>query len=379
MKKLVLFLTCLSILVSLVACGPKYEPQASTEEELRTVWTLEIGEEVYTVNYELYRAIFLNLRNSIDGGDRSVWNGESKKIYIDRIDGMILDYVCDIYAAFSVCKSIGFDIYSDDVDDAIEDYITAGVEGGIAIAPTWEGIVTEVTVSGAGSYEEYLKSLTEMNLNYSVQDLLYRYYIALSAIDSYYIGTYSDDNIDGKITVGAYEYTRDEVYTFYNSEDCVRVLRHSFSADISYTPREKAEGDRSKLEDAALYGESEIANCIIGLGAITSASEIKNGTVVGRYNLDDAYAMDFINEAFATKPGQISEIIEINDGLEHTVNILYKAEKSDEHFNSCYSTIAYVFLKNKVGSILNSKEKTLKESATPASLLETLDRAAIKM
>ena len=379
MRKFLAFFICLTLLFSLLSCTAKYERVPSTAEEERTVWTLKINDDTYEVKYELYRAFFLSIKNSIDGGDNSVWKSADKDEYIQLIDRIILGYASDIYAAFAVCKTIGFDVYSRDVERTIEEYVTASVEGGVAIVPTWEGIVTDVTVKGNGSYEEYLKSLKEMNLNYSTQELLYRYYVALRAIDTYYIGTYSEENIDGEIKVGAYEYSKDDVFRFYMSEDCVRVLRHSFSANISYTPQERAERDRAKIADAAMYGESEVVNCIIGLGAMTSTTEISAGSIIGRYNLDEAYAAEYTAAAFDTGVGLVSPVIEINDGLEHSYNVLYRAEKSEEHFNANYSSIAYVYLKNAVGKILYDTKTQLQRSAVPSEVLSSIDRALIKM
>ena len=379
MKKFLAFITLLSLLFSLASCGTEYEPVPSTEEEGKTVWTLSLGGTEYEVKYELYRAFFLSIKNSVDGGDSSVWQGADSADYIKQIDAIILGYAADIFAAFAVCKNIGYDLYSAEVESTIEGYIKAGVEGGVVVVPTWDGIVTDVTVEGNGSYEEYLKSLAAMNLNYSAQELLYRYYIALRAIDSYYIGTYSVDNIEDEIKVGAYEYTRDNVYDFYMSEDAVRVIRHTFAANIDYKPEERIERDRLLIEEAAMYGEEQVVNCIIGLGAMTSPTELSSGTVVGRYNLDRAYAKDYIDAAFSTKVGSASSAIVINDGLEHSYNVIYRAEKSDAHFDANYSAIADVYLKNAVGKILFDARASLIESATPSDFLTSLDRSLIQM
>ena len=379
MKKILSLLLIFSTLVLLFSCGPKYKPVKSTKEEQTTVYTLTLDGEEYEVRYELYRAFFLNLRDTVDGGDRSVWQGENKQEYIDRIDAKILEYVTDIYAAFAVCKRIGFDVYSNDVDEKIEEYVVSGVEGGYALVPTWNGIITEIRIEGNGSYDAYLASLKAMNVNYSVQELLYRYYIALSAIDSYYIGTFSDDNIEESVEVGAFEYTRDDVLAFYNSDECVRLLRHFFLAEYATNPAQRAESERLSILDAALHGDDAVVTEIIGLGGITSISEVRNGIIVARYNLDEAYASELAEAAFNMSLGEVSEVIEISDGFEHSYNVFYRAEKSQEHFDADYASIAYAFLKNKVGKILDEAEGSLAGSIEMTDFIENLDRSAISM
>jgi len=380
LKKIIILLLLLAMLLPLVSCGAKYEPQESTEEEARVLFTLSLDGEEYEVRYELYRAFFLSLRDSVDKGDRSVWSGADKQKYVDEIDRKILEYVSDIYASFAVCKKIGFDVYSQEVEEKLEEYIAAGVEGGVALIPTWEGIVTDVAIEGNGSYEDYLKALKQMNLNYSVQILLYRYYIALQAIDTYYIGTFSDEYISGAIEVGAIKYTREDVQKFYNSEDCVRLIRHSLRAEIDYKPEERAERERQSIIDAAASGDEQtVVNAIIGMGATTAPLEIKNGYVVGKNNLDEAYAEEFVREAFETPVGEVSNVIEIHDGLEHTFYVLYRAEKSEENFNDCYTQIAYVYLKDCVGKVLNTAEEALEKSFVSTDALKSLDRSTISM
>ena len=95
MKKLtsiVLIIATLALsILSLASCTKnKYAPVESTAEEKKVVMTLSIDSDKYEVKYELYRALFLALRDEVDGGDRSVWSGENKAEYIEKIDALII-------------------------------------------------------------------------------------------------------------------------------------------------------------------------------------------------------------------------------------------------------------------------------------------------
>ena len=113
MKKIVCLILTLVSIFMLAACKEeKYPPVASTEEEKQTVMTISFEGEKYNVRYELYRALFLTLKESVDKNDDSVWNGENKDKYINEIDTLIKERVSEIYSTFHLCKKLGIDVYS---------------------------------------------------------------------------------------------------------------------------------------------------------------------------------------------------------------------------------------------------------------------------
>ena len=199
MKKILAILLMISTILMLPSCKKgEYEPQESTEEESRVVMTLSIDGNDYEVKYELYRALFLNYKSEVDGGDSGVWSGEKKEEYVAKIDSIILDRITEIYAAFAICKRINFDVYSKDVEKKIQENIRISVEG---------GTYGSATIQGYDSYEDYLAALKKANLNYSVQVLLFRYAIAVDAIDGSKAGQFlgvmaqrRSGNIPGTVT-----------------------------------------------------------------------------------------------------------------------------------------------------------------------------------
>ena len=377
MKKIIALILIISSLITLVACGKnKYEPQESTDEEATTVMTLQYGNKTYEVKYELYRALFLNYKSTVDGGNANVWTGEDKDAYVARIDSMILDRITEIYAAFAICEQIGFDLYSKDVEKKIQENIKISVEG---------GSYGSATIEGYESYEDYLAALKASNLNYSVQILLFRYAIAVDAIDSHYIGTASSDDVNVNMTLGSIEYTKDDVKAWYDSEDCVRVLRAAYQKKISYTPKESAEALRNKIaaatEAATNLEDKETAafNTIMANGNYSNAAEIKQGYVIGKYNLERSYYGDMTNAAFSLGMGEVSECIDIVTDVENTYYILFKAAKSDAHFEENYESIKYVYLMNYVGEILYGVADEMKADATYTDFLKGINHGAIGM
>ncbi len=362
MKKTALMLLIIILSLSIISCSgtSSYEPVESTAEEERVVMTLSVGNKRYDVKYELYRALFLNYRDEVSGGDDSVWQGDGKQAYIDEINALILERASAIYAVFAVCEDIGYDLYSKNVNKQVNKYITESIEG----------------TGGYGTREKYIDALRSMNLNWSVQDLLLRYAIGMAAIDEHYIGDFDADDIGQTIELGELKYTQDDVKNYYNSDDCIRVLRAHIQADAYYDPMEYALRVKNNMENAT--SESAVSTVIINTG-LTAASEVKRGYVMGRYNLDPLYYGDMTDAAFALSPGEVSDPIQVNTGDGDVIFIIYRAEKSDAHFNECYTEIAYVYLTDKVGEITERAAAGLASGVSYTEVLLTLDYTAIRM
>ena len=377
MKKIIAALLMLATVFTLVSCKSKEYPAVeSTEDEARTVMTLSLDGHTYDVKYELYRAFFLTYKSDVDGGDASVWTGDNKDEYIARIDEMIIDRVVEIYSAFALAERIGFDLYSKDVEKQIKANIKISVEG---------GSYGSTVLDGYASYDDYLAALKAMNINYSVQVLLFRYAIAIDAIDTYYIGTASSDDIDVNVSVGAIEYTKDDVRSFYFSDDCSRVLRANFQKIIDREPLQRAERLRDKLVDAAASKdtleekEKAVFIAIIGSNLYTNIAEITNGYVIGRYNLERSYYGDMSDAAFALGVGEVSDPIEVVSDVEDNYYVIYKTYKSDEHFEANYEEIKYVFLMNYVGEISHGVASELKNSVQYTDVMSSIDHSSIGM
>ena len=374
MKRIIALLLVLASVLTLSACK-KYKPVESSEEEARTVMTLSLDGKTYEVKYELYRALFLNYKTEIDGGNPDVWTSEGKSEYVERINSLIIDKITDIYAAFAVCEKIGFDLYSKDVEKQIKEYVKISVEG---------GSYGSKTMHGYDSYKDYLAALKSANLNYSVQTLLFRYAIAIDAIDAHYIGTATPDEVNYDITLGALQYTEDDVRAFYNSEDCARVLRASFQKIISYDPYETAINLKNKMVDAAATSstlvdkEAAVLKAITKSGYFANAAEVENGYVIGKYNLERLYYGDMTDAVFSIGEGEVTDPISITDE-EETYYVIYRTYKTDEHFEANYNSIRYVYLRNCVGEIIHNAAEALESSAVYSNFLNNINHSEIGM
>ena len=376
MKKLLAILLLIATMLTLASCGDEYEPVDSTDEEATVVMTLSFDGKSYDVRYELYRAFFLTYKSEVDGGNPDVWTSDEKDTYIAKIDGIIIERIVEIYAAFALCEKIGFDIYSNDVEDKIKENIKISVEG---------GTYGSATIEGYESYEDYLEALKSINLTYSVQTRLFRYAIATDAIDTHYIGTVSSDDLDSDMTIGAIEYDKSNVRDFYYSDECIRVLRLSFQKGITYTPEEKAYSMKDKLESAASQGttpeekEKKVFATIMGQGLYANAAEVKSGYVIGRYNLERSYYGDMTDAAFSIAEGEVSDPIEVVTDVEDSYYVLYRSYKSDEHFEENYESIKYIYLMNYVGEILHGVSVELTSSVSYTDFLSDLNHSEIGM
>lgn len=365
MKKILSLLIILSTLVMLFACGEKYPAVESTENERRVMFTVSADGEEYEVKYELYRAFFLTYKSEVDGGDSSVWSGEGAEEYVQRINEIIIPKIADIYATIRLAEKIGVDFSSREVSDTVDAFIEESIEGG-----EYDGGI----VKGYGSYEKYLEALRELGLNYSVQILLYHYAIAQSKIAEYYIGTLNEDNIAPGATPGNLNYTANDVKEFYDSDDCVRVLRAFVQSSTEAVT--KAESIRTKMQNAS--SDTAVAAVIIQ-NTLTSIREAECGMIIGSHSLDKNIYGQLTSAAFSLAPFGVSEVIEIVTGDDNGYHILYRAEKSDEHFEEYYATVLDAYLNHEIGKLINDLTVQITESITYTSAYEDLVHADITM
>ena len=127
---------------------------------------------------------------------------------------------------------------------------------------------------------------------------------------------------------------------------------------------------------AAQNGESAVALVVINNG-LTAATEVQRGYVMGRYNLDSLYYSDLTDAALSLSVGEVSDVIDVHNGEDRILYVLYRAEKSDSHFDEAYSEIAYVYLTNEVGKIVNAAKESLFESVEFTDVFESLNYSEI--
>ncbi len=361
--KIIKRMLAIALLIATCLCATScYRAVKSTEEESRTVLTMTVDGKTYEVAYELYRAFFLQLKSEVDGGDASVWTGESKDEYIAKIDAMIYSRIADIYAVLHLCDTVDINLYSRNVKKTIKNYVKASVEGGTIDEAVFEGF--------GGDYDAYLAHLKSMNLNYSVQELLFRYTIANILLADYY-----EDRIEN----GSYNFTRNDVKAFYDGDECVRVLQ-LYLPTVSYIDKsintlEKAEKLREGITE--LNGETAVGTYMISNSLATE--DLRDGFFIGKWSLDPMYYEELTESAFALKIGETSEVIEVYTGATNGYFIIYRCEKSDENFDSCYDAIEEVYVQNRMGKSIDTIKRDLISGVNTTSYLDNLDRSKISM
>ncbi len=367
LKKLLSLTLIVCALFVLGSCAEdKYPPVESTAEESRVVYTLTLDGERYDVKYELYRAFFLNYKSIVDGGNESVWQGDGKYTYVTKINEMILDSVCEIYGALHHAKAIGINPYSTTFDKKIDEYIAGSVEGYNDGTLSAEGF--------GGDYDKYLESLKKNGLNYSTQVLLYRYAIAVDKINEHYIGTVDLDNPTPDMQSGALKYTREDLRSYYDSNDTVRCLLAVLDSR-SFTA-ERANEIRDNM--ASYANEAGVISYIMNF-TTTTERDGAEGVIIGKNSLDGAYYSGVTEQAFSISIGEVSQVVPVSNTEGSYYYILYKVAKTDEYFNGHIADITSSYLNSQISRLLSLTEAALVESATPTSEYSVIDHSAIAM
>ncbi len=327
------------------------------------MYTMTLDGKKYDVAYELYRALFLQYKSKIDGGDASVWSGEKKDEYIAEIDKIIFSRISDIYAVLHLCDKVGINAYSKVVEQTISDYIKVGVEGGSIDGMRFEGF--------DGDYDAYLAHLKAENMNYAVQVLLYRYSIAYLLLEDYYA-----DKVSGEDSVS---YTREDVKAYYDSDECVRVLEAFLSTGTEIDRLINTPERAKRLRDGISQQSNEYDVGTYMISNTLSAEGLRDGTIIGKYSLDPAYYEDLTAAAFSLSVGDTSEVIEVITGASNGYYILYRTEKSDENFEKCYEQIEASYVLNLIGKDVFNTADALKASISRTDAFTSLVHYEISM
>jgi len=360
MKRIITLLLVLAMCLGLTACQ-KYKPQDSTKLEATPIASVAYGKENYKVNYELFRAMLLSAKETVSDGDLTKFDGAEGAALLEKARAVALDKIYEIYATIALCEALDIDLYSKKVDKKVEESITVSIEGGYAENGQY--------IEGLGSYEAYLENLKIFYANYAVQDLLIRYSYGVSALGSYYRGTY--DGYGNKTEEGAISYTDSQVTDFYNSDDTRRIF-------LVFTQKDHADAQSLRDKIAMQPSEEMVSAYILGH---TTASEVdaKDGLIIGKYTLDNNTYKNVTDVAFALKEGETSQPIPgLYDGYKGYF-ILYRAEKSAENLEEIRESVARYYVENEIGKRFAEAKSAIKESISFTEFYGTLDLKTISM
>lgn len=370
MKRLICSILVIASLL-MTACGQSdpYPPIKSTDEEARVVMTLSLDGKTYDVKYELYRAFFLMYRPQVDGGDPSAWHDENAAQLRAQIDALVEKEICRIYAVLALCDRIRYDLYSKQIDDLINTYVAISVEGGFVEGDVYEGY---------GTYEAYLDSLKRNYVNYSVQDLLFRYSAGIEALDYYFAGDINAGH------PGAIEYTAEQLRDFYNEDSTAHVIWHYISSDRATpekTLEQQAEEARAAMQailDDGTNTFEKLTSYIIS-HSIQAEADVVRGNIVTPYSLDPTQYADLSNAALALSVGELSAPVYVQSDDFDGYFIVYRMEKTEDIYPSVKDKVLSAYLQDRIGRMLDEAERALAASRKDTDVLHTIDPATISM
>ena len=363
MKKLLSLILIFATLLTLASCGgTEYAPVPSTDEESRVLMTFSFEGEKYELKYELYRALFLTHSETYDKGDKSFWAKPEAQSAIKEINETIVGLSLDIFATLHLSKKIGYDPYSANAENKINEYIKESVEGGD-------------TVKGYdGDYDAYLSSLKSMNLNYSVQTLLLRYSIAYDKILEYYKGTADADAPTPDMESGKLHYNESDVRDFYNGDESARISIVVFNAE--YITKETVDQRRDKIASF-----SDITSALNYAVSFTSGDpeDILDGAVIGKNSMDSSFYSEVTSCAFSMDVGEVSPVISIATDRSIEYWVICKMEKTQDYLDENLEKVEEVYVSQKIGEILENVKTSIGSSKKTTDAFNSLDLSKISM
>lgn len=276
----------------LCGCERTYQEKRSTKKERQVV--AMVGE--YEVKYELVRALFYTYKADVDKGDESVWTSDHATSYLTQVMQKVEPALCRIYGTLDYAKQCGIDPFGEKINEQVEEYVRIDIEG---------GVVGGNQVKGYGSRKAYLKALEERHITDSVNRLLYRYSACISALHTYYTGTYAE----GQINVD-----KSAIEAYYQSDDCLHFSWAKLEKTGMLTEEKMkilAAEAREKIMACDTY--EEMQPLILSYSLSMTAEDVEQGIYVSKNSLDKAYA-PLISVAETLSPLEVSEVIELFDG-----------------------------------------------------------------
>lgn len=314
-----LLLLAAILLLSLTSCGEDYKMRESSEKEATPVFTL--GED--TVNFEVLYTFFRNrlevagLReDQLDDGRYEAILNEAKA------------EIAEIYALFAVCRSVGIDPESEEVEERITEYLKMNVEGGV-VGDTW--------IEGYESYDDYLADIKDKyHMNDAVNRLMLRYAVCEDLLASYY--------------QASYPYTEGDVRAFFEGEDCLHIV---------WVGRTESDGGLGREENLDLMerikGKLESGDI---RGAVGLSMRQDTDFYMGRYSKDEAYYGELIEIAYGLDVGETSRVLDLGTAGFFVVKRL---EKSSSDLADRYEEIEEVFLADAMYERVDTKGAELLE------------------
>ena len=304
LKTLLLFLLIGTMLL-LSSCG--YREERSSRKDRQVVAT--VGD--YEVRYELVRALFHVVKEDVDGGDETVWQGEDANLYFDAAMEKVETYLLSIFGTFAYAESIGIDPYGKEIDKMVNDYVTTDIDG---------GYINGTQIKGYGSKKAYLEALAKYYYTDSANRLMYRYTAVTSEIHDYYIQTYAGGTIPISESI---------LSEFLLGPDVIHVhwVERQQSAEFTDEQWETHMEDEVRAKLLEYEGSAEVLDMVRQLTIYLPDGNMQNGFYLTLNTVGPQYQA-LAETAKWLSPYEVSEVIYAGGssyvlvGMERDVNIL---------------------------------------------------------
>ncbi len=271
---------------------------ARTEKEAEVVLLLDGSTEV---PYDVYRYFFKNLKESTD------LTGLSDAEAYDLLHEKTLREIAELYAVFSYAESLSVTADTGDAKKMLDELLLLTRYGGSRFG---------YTLSGFSDFESYKSFLTDNHMS----DAVYRLTMAEIACEYYAAAAFT---ADAQNTVGLEE---EDILAFFRDDTEARRMTFCYIAYDQFLsePNHKAYTKSraitvynnllAKADSEQYIPLSDFQGIAIQNSITVSTSSIENGIYVGRYDSDTVYA-DVVDELFSLAPGEMSGLIETDEGF----------------------------------------------------------------
>ena len=336
------------ILTAFSACGKKSVTDGveSTEEELRVVGT--IGD--YEVCFDELRYVALSCKDimAVKYGE-DIWaTEESASKYEDELKAMVMERITANYAVFDLCEQYGYnDVLSN--KDVIKD-VDNTIDLLLYEYATYSGIDVTVTEGIGGNIKyKYESGGLKKVYKYFREDLADAY--LTERVMRITLGAeYAFEVLVNILTVGENKviFLEEDVNEFMHSDDFI-CTRHIL---IQNDPGESIEDNRKKAEEALqLYKDGTPMYKLIGSLYNDDVTTPYEGSYFTKGEMEEAYE----NAAFALEVGEVSGIVEGEDGF----YIIERCEKSEDYMEANFETFADQITYAMVNNIVREHQEKL--------------------
>ncbi len=321
MKK-ILRLTCavlaLLLCLSALGCG----------KNKKVVLTVG-GQEV---TYDVFRYTYLNAKAQLDGGNEAYWQ-EDAEARRAELDALVEETLVNMYVVLALCEDYGVDPEGKALQKAVDEYYDHCEE---SYGKDFEKSLEERFLS-----KDVLRFL--LTVDFAKDELFY-------ALEE-----------QGKILK-----TKEEIIEHAKTDAFIRVDKLLIVNDAGENPEDNRALAESVLAKARA-GE-DFSALISRYSEQIDTKGNPNGFYITRYE----YVETFEKVAFALEVGEISDVIETEDGF----CILRRLEKEDAYIEKHYAELRDTYQQAEFNRIIDAKKPSMTVAYT--DYYNELDLASIR-